>query len=127
MFRPDVLVRQALSLFRRIRQHTFALVRQGEIDRSGNLLPNGGMTLNLFANRFNRSVGAEKAIGQRFILTQEPKQQMLGLDIRGTKLAGLIPCKEDDAPRLFCIPFEHVPPKKFPRRAPLSTSTATFL
>src|SRR6202012_1414224 len=30
----------------------------------------------------------------------------------GTKLAGLIPCKEDDAPRLFCIPFEHVPPCK---------------
>ena len=55
-------------------------------------------------------MGAEKAIRQRLILTQKTKQQVLRLNIWGTKLAGLIPCKEDDAPRLFCIPFEHVPP-----------------
>ena len=105
-----MLVRQALCFFRRVGQDPLALVRQRQIDRSGNLLPNRSVTFNLFPNGFNRSMGAEKAIGQRLILTQKTKQQVLGLNIWGTKLAGLIPCKEDDAPRLFCIPFEHVPP-----------------
>jgi len=37
---------------------------------------------------------------------------MLGLNVRGAKLAGLIPCKKDDATCFFCIALEHIPPKK---------------
>src|SRR5580704_10209152 len=37
---------------------------------------------------------------------------MLGLNVRGAKLAGLIPCKKYDATCLFCIAFEHIPPTK---------------
>src|SRR5579864_7786471 len=32
---------------------------------------------------------------------------MLGLDIGTSKLASLVPCKEDDASSLFCITFKH--------------------
>ena len=110
MFRTDVLVRETLCFLGGVCQDPLAFVRQRQIDRSRNLLSNRSVTFNLFPDGFNRSMGAEKAIRQRFILTQKTKQQVLCLNIWGTKLAGLIPCKEDDAPRLFCIPFEHVPP-----------------
>src|SRR5258707_12328323 len=33
---------------------------------------------------------------------------MLGLNVRRAELAGLIPRKKDHAPRLFCVPLEHV-------------------
>ena len=110
MFSPNMLVRQALSLLSSIGEHTLTFIRQGQINRSRNLLPNRCVTFNLFPDGFNRRMGAEKAVSQRFVLTQKTEQQVLRLNVWGTKLAGLIPCKEDDAPRLFCIPFEHVPP-----------------
>src|ERR1700761_5873832 len=110
MFRTNMLMRETLRFLSCVGQHPLAFVGQRQIDRSGNLLPNRSVTFNLFPDGFNRSMGAEKAICQRLILSQKAKQQVLSLNIWGTKLAGLIPCKEDDAPRLFCIPFEHVPP-----------------
>src|ERR1035438_10902409 len=55
------------------------------------------------------------------VLAQQPQQQVLGFDIRRAKLAGLIPRKEDHAPRLFRIALEHMPPKSVrslnPRRS----------
>jgi hypothetical protein len=32
---------------------------------------------------------------------------VFGLDVRAAVLAGFVPCKEYDASRFFCIPFEH--------------------
>src|SRR5215467_5740402 len=52
---------------------------------------------------------AQKAVGQRFIFTQQAQQQVLRFYIRRTKLAGLVSCKEDNAPCFLCIPLEHKP------------------
>src|SRR5262249_2474253 len=52
---------------------------------------------------------AQKAIGQRFVFTQQAQQQVLRFYIRRTKLAGLVSCKEDNAPCFLCIPLEHKP------------------
>ena len=40
-------------------------------------------------------------------LAQQAKQQVLRLDVRRAKFAGLKAGKEDDAARLFCVPFKH--------------------
>jgi len=42
------------AFFSRIRQDTLAFVAQGKIDRGGNLFPDGGVTLDLFSDRFHR-------------------------------------------------------------------------
>src|SRR5580704_4041586 len=55
---------------------------------------------------------AKEAIGQRFILAQQPKQQVLRLDVRRTELAGFVPREENDATCFFRVAFEHIPPGK---------------
>jgi hypothetical protein len=39
---------------------------------------------------------------------KQAEQQVLGLDVGRAELAGLVPRKEDHAPRLLGIAFEHV-------------------
>jgi hypothetical protein len=107
MFSPDVLVAQPLGFFRRIGQHALALVRKRQVDRGGNLLANRGVRLNLLADRLHRSVRAQKAVGQGFVLAQQAEQQVLGLDIGRAELAGLVSREEDHAPCLLRIAFEH--------------------
>ena len=63
MFGTDVLMAQPLGFFRRIGQHALALVRKRQVDAGRNLLTNGGVRFNLFADRLHRSVRAQKAIG----------------------------------------------------------------
>src|SRR5262245_35975464 len=53
-------------------------------------------------------MGAEETVGQGFVLAQQAQEQVFGLDVGGAELAGLITRKKDYAPRLFCIPLEHV-------------------
>src|ERR1700679_1441260 len=112
MFGANVLMCQPLRFFRGIGEHALALVRQGKVDRRGNFLADGGVALNLFADRFDRRMGAEKLVGECLILAEKAKQQVLSLDVRRTKLAGLISGKENNAPRLFCIAFEHISPSE---------------
>ena len=50
----NVLVGEALSLFRGIGEHTLTLVAQREIDRSRYLLADGGVAFDLFPNGFDR-------------------------------------------------------------------------
>src|SRR6476659_6726216 len=52
---------------------------------------------------------AQKAVGQCLVFAQQTQQQVLRLDVRRTKLAGLVSCKEDDAPGFLGIPLEHIP------------------
>ena len=76
------------------------------------------MRLDLLANRLHRGVRTQKAITQWFVFAQQAQQKMLGLDIWRAELAGLIPRKEDHAPCLLRIAFEHVaPPSKQPRKS----------
>ena len=103
----DVLVRQALGFLRRIGQHALALVGERQVHRGRNLFPDGGVAFNLLADRLHRGVRAQETIGQRLVFAQQAQQQVLGLDVRRTELAGLVAGEEDDAPGFFRIPFEH--------------------
>ncbi len=107
MLGPDVLVAQPLGLLGRIGQHALALVGERQVHAGGDFFADGGVRLNLLANRLHRGVRAQEAVGQRLVLAQQAEQQVLGLDIRRAELAGLIPRKEDHAPCLLRIAFEH--------------------
>ncbi len=107
MLGADVLVRQALGLLGGIGQHALALVAERQIDAGRNLLADGRVTLDLLANGVHRRMLPEKAIGQCFVLAQQSQQQVLRLDVRRTKLAGLVAGEENHASRFFGVPFKH--------------------
>jgi hypothetical protein len=75
------------------------------------------MSFDLFANGFDRSVGAQETIGQGFIFAQESEKQVLRLDIGRPELAGFVACEKDDAPGFLRIAFKHnALPPDFPGR-----------
>ena len=105
----NMFMGKPLGLFGGVGQHALAFVAQGQIDRGGNLFPDGGVSFDLFADRFHRRVGAQEPVGQGLIFAQQSEQQVLGLNIRRAELAGLVPRKEDDAPGFLRVAFEHIP------------------
>jgi hypothetical protein len=74
MLRTDVLVTEALSLFRAVRQHAFTLVAQGEIDRRRYLFAYCRMSFDLLSDRFDCRVRPQEAVCKRLVLTQETEQ-----------------------------------------------------
>src|SRR6516162_3635116 len=108
MLGANMLMTEPLRFFRGIRQNALALVAQRKVDGRGHLLPNGCVSFNLFPDRLDRRMRAQKAVGQGFVPAQQTQQQVLGLDVRRAELAGLIPRKKDHAPRFFRVPLEHV-------------------
>src|SRR5207244_6300905 len=99
----------SLSFFRAVRQHALALVAQRQVDGSGNLLANRGMSFDLFTNGLHGGLRPEKAVGQRLVFPQKTQQQVLGLDIRASELAGLIARKEYDPSGFLRVAFKHRP------------------
>jgi hypothetical protein len=63
MLGADVLVAQPLGFFRRIGQHPLALVRERQVHGGRDLLADGGVRLNLLADRLHRGVRAQEAVG----------------------------------------------------------------
>src|SRR5215471_20273598 len=114
MLGANVLMAQAFGFLGGIGQHALALITQREIDRRGNFLPDGRVSFNLLANGFDRSMGPQKSVGQRFVFTQQAEKQVFGLNIRRAELACLIACKKDYAPGFLCVPLEHVPSPRMP-------------
>jgi hypothetical protein len=108
MLGPYMFVIEAFGLFSTVRKNTFALVAQGKVDRRRNFLPNRRVPFNLLSNGIDGRVGPKKPVCQLFVLTQESKQEMLGLDVRTAELTRLVPGEEYDAPRFFRITFEHL-------------------
>ncbi len=111
VFGADVLVRQPFGLFRGVGEHALALVRERKIDRGRDLLADGGMAFDLLADRFDRCVGTQEPVGKRLVFAEQPEQQVFGLDIGRSELAGLVPREEDDAPRFLCVAFKHKGPQ----------------
>src|SRR5215472_4295859 len=109
MLGADVPVAQPFCLFSGISEDALAFVAQRKIDRRGNFLPDGSVPFNLLADGFDRSMRAQKTVGQSLVFAQQPQQQMLRLNVRRTELAGLVPREENYTPRLFCVPLKHVP------------------
>jgi hypothetical protein len=46
-------------------------------------------------------------MGEGFVLPQQTQQQVLGLNVRASELAGFKASKKDDAPRFISISLEH--------------------
>jgi hypothetical protein len=107
VLRADVLVIQPLSFLSPVRQYTLTLVAEWQIYRRGNLLPHGGVPLDLLPDRFHGGVRSQKAIGESLILAQQTEQQVLSLDIRAAELAGLVSSEKNDSSRFLGIPFKH--------------------
>jgi hypothetical protein len=52
-------------------------------------------------------MGPKEPIGERFVLSQQAKQQVLRFDVWRTELTGFITREEDYAPGLFRVTFKH--------------------
>ena len=104
---PDVLVAQPFGFFGRKGENPLAFVTQGQIHARGNLLPDRRLRLDLLANRFDVGLAAEKPVSQSLVFPQQTQQQVLRLNVRAAKLAGLVPREEDDPAGLFGVAFEH--------------------
>ena len=107
MLRADVLVAEPLGFFRSIGQHALALVAQRKVHRRGNFLAHCGVRFDLLANRFDCGMRPQKPVCERFILSKQAQQQVLGFDIRTSELARLVSCEKDYAARFFGITFKH--------------------
>ena len=117
MLGPDVVVRQLIGFLGRELQHALGLGAEGNLDRGRDLLAEDRAALDLLADGFEGEVRArENPARQPLALADQAQQQVLGLDRDTAQLAGLIPGEEEDAPRSFCIPLEHVVPWKNSRR-----------
>ena len=103
----DVLVVQALGFFGPIGEHALAFVAERQIDRGGNLFPNGGVPFDLLADGLHRRVRTQKAVRQRLVLAQQAQQQVFRFDIRTAELAGLIPGEENHPSRLLRVSLKH--------------------
>jgi hypothetical protein len=108
VLRANVLMGEALGLFRGIGEHALALVAEREVHGRGHLLANRSVAFNLFPNGFDRRMLPEEPIGERLVFAQEPKKQVFGLYIRRAELAGFVAREEDNASGLFCVPFKHL-------------------
>src|ERR1700733_1631119 len=93
------------------------------------------MPLDLLADRFHRSMGAQEPVRQGFVFAQKSEKQMFCLDIGRPKLAGFVACKKDNAPGFLRIAFKHnaLPPvvpwsgRNFPPDLPIPVSDRTLL
>ena len=85
------------------------------------------MAFDLLADRFHRGMRAQEPVGQRFVFTQQAKQQVLSLNVRRAKLTGLVPRKEDDASRFLRVAFKHCSLPEDPRGHYAAKSKPTVL
>src|SRR5438552_15851167 len=105
VFCVDLAMVQPLCLLGRIGENPFALVRERQVDRCWNLLPDRQMRRDLFANILGGRRARHKAVKHVRVFTDQSKQQMLRLDSHTPELARLIAAEENDSPRCFGVPF----------------------
>src|SRR5260370_42280178 len=56
-------------------------------------------------------MGTQETVRQRFVRAQQAEQEMFGLDVGTSELAGFVPREEDHSTRLLRISLKH---KKWP-------------
>src|SRR5579864_1829136 len=107
MFGANVAVGKALGFLGGVGEHSLALVAEREIDGGGDLLADGGVTLDLLADRFHRGMRTEEPVGEGFVFAQKSQKQVLSFNIRRPELAGFVAREKDDAPGFLRIAFKH--------------------
>src|SRR4051812_47492138 len=92
MLRPNVFMIQAFGLFSAVSENPFTLMAQGQVDRSGYLLPDRSVAFNLLSDGINGGMRPEKPVRELFVFPQQSEKKVLCLDVRATELAGFVPC-----------------------------------
>jgi hypothetical protein len=49
----------------------------------------------------------QELVRQGFVFTEQPQEQVLGLDVMGSELRGFVATKEDHATRFFGVSLKH--------------------
>ncbi len=81
MFRADVVVQQAVSLFGGKLQHTFGFGAERELDRGRDLFAENSPAFDFLPDVFEREMGAGKnPAGQPLALANQAKEEVLGLN-----------------------------------------------
>src|SRR5713101_5368367 len=122
MFGGYVLHTQPFRFFRGHVQDALAFRAKRNFHRSGDAFANRDPRFDLLADGFNRALLPQKTIGESFVFAHQAKQEVFGLDVWTSVLAGFIPRKKDYATRLFRVAFKHV--SSFLPVGPCSLKTA---
>jgi len=108
MLGTDVVVEQAIGLFRRKLQHPLRFRAERDLDRRRDLLAEYGASFDFLADTFERQVGPGKNTAREpFALPNQPKKEVLGFNGNAPELARFVARKEQHAARSFRIAFEH--------------------
>ncbi len=67
------------------------------------------MLRNFVPDRLGGEIESEERIGDTFVLSQNSKQKVFGLDLGGGEQRRLIPGEKYRPPRLFRVPLKHRP------------------
>src|SRR5262245_25791105 len=115
---------EPLRFLRGVGEHALGFAGKRDIDLFSDAVSPDRAFFDLLSNRLHIGVRSmEKSVGQVFIFPQQTEQNVFGLDLRGSKLIGLVTSEEDHAARFFCISFKHSvlgEPKRtsWPNRSP---------
>src|SRR5882724_1835252 len=90
MLGANMLDAETFGFFAGHIEDSLALRAERHFDRGRNTFADGDASFDLFADRFNRALLPQEAIGQCFVLAHQTEQQMLGLDVRTSVLTGFI-------------------------------------
>ena len=108
VFGADVVVQQAVRFFGRELQHPLGFGAERDFDGRRHLLAEDGPPFDLFPDVLEGQVRAGKnAARQSFAFTNQPEQQVLGLNRDRAELARLVSGEEQNATRSFSVAFEH--------------------
>src|SRR2546428_13819718 len=130
MLGADVIVPKTIGFVRRILEHPLCLGAERNLDGGRNLFLKRRAPDDLLSQLCERDVRArEDPAREAFALSNQPQQQMLGLDRRVAQPAGLVTGEEQDPTCSFGVPLEHrisiVPIiNEWPRSSPSSARRA---
>src|SRR5438309_6708961 len=108
MLGADVVVQQSLGLFSRKLKDTLGFGAERDLDRGRNAFAEDGPAFDFLECVFQRQVRAgEDAACEPFAFTNQPEQEMLGLNGNAAELAGLVTGAEEYSSSPWGVPFEH--------------------
>src|SRR2546422_510123 len=123
MLGADVAVLQAFGFLHGELKNALRLGTEGDLDRGRDPLLKHRTAFDVASNILEGDARAlEDPARDSFAVTQQPQQEMLGLDREMAELAGLVPGEKERAPGCLCVSFEHlfviVTVCAMPRRGP---------
>ena len=108
MLGPDVVMEEAVRFFGGKLQDALGFGAEGNLDRGRDLLAKHRAPFDFLADAFQGKVRPSKNPAREPLsLTNEPEQEVLGLNRDTAKLGGLIAGEKEHAPRSFRVAFEH--------------------